>query len=38
MEKFSFSNLMKNSDLNIKFAKLAMKAELKWEQDNIVKL
>ena len=29
MEKFSFSNLMKNSDLNIKFAKVAMKAELK---------
>ena len=29
MEKSSFSNLKKNSDLNIKFAKLAMKAELK---------
>ena len=38
MEKSNFSNLVKNSDLNVKFAKLATKAELKWEQDNIVKL
>ena len=29
MEKSNFSNLVKNSDLNVKFAKLATKAELK---------
>ena len=37
VDKSSISNLKKNSDLNTKVATLATKAELKTEQDKIVK-
>ena len=38
IDKSSISNLVKNSNLNTKLATLAIKAELKAEQDKIVKL
>ena len=38
VNKFDFSNLLKNSDLSTKFKALATKAELKAEQDKIVNL
>ena len=38
VNKSNISNLVKNSDLNTKLAKLATKAELKAKQDKIVKL
>ena len=34
--KFTISNLVRNSDLNIKLATLATKTELKAQQDKIV--
>ena len=37
-DRSSISNLIKNSDLNTKFAALATTAELKPQQDKIVKL
>ena len=38
LSKSHISNLVKNSDLNMKLATLATKAELKAEQDKFVKL
>ena len=38
VDKSNISNLVKNSDLNIKLKTLATKAFLKAEQDKIVKL
>ena len=38
VDKSNISNLVKNSDLNIKLQTLATKAFLKAEQDKIVKL
>ena len=37
LHKSNISNLVKNSDLNTKLATLATRAELKAEQDKIVK-
>ena len=37
VDKSAISNLIKNSDLNVKLAALATKAELKAEQDKIKK-
>ena len=37
VNKSNISNLVKNSDFNPKLAKLATKAELKAEEDKIVK-
>ena len=38
VDKSNISNLVKNSNLNTKLAKLATKAELKVEQNKIVKV